>query len=98
MAERSAIFVLVSVSYVRVRRVCVLYVRVKKVVVEQIDVDESKLTDQVSFEGDLDADSLDLIDVIMGLEDHFGIKISDEDAQDIKTVGQVVDYIQTHAP
>jgi acyl carrier protein len=67
--------------------------RVKEVLVEQLGVDEADITEAASFQDDLDADSLDLVELIMELEDQFGVKISDEDAQGIQTVGQAVDYI-----
>ena len=70
-----------------------IYERVKDVLVEQLGVDEGEINDAASFQDDLDADSLDLVELIMELEDQFGVKISDEDAQGIQTVGQAVDYI-----
>ena len=67
--------------------------RVRGILVEQLGVDEEQVTDDASFQGDLDADSLDLVELIMELEDQFGLKISDEDAQKIATVGEAVDYV-----
>jgi acyl carrier protein len=70
--------------------------RLKKLIVEQLGVEESKVVMEASFRDDLKADSLDLVELIMGIEEEFGGEISDEDAQKIKSVGDAVNYIEGH--
>ena len=70
--------------------------QVKQILVQQLGIDESDVTMEASFQEDLDADSLDLVELIMELEDQFGIKIPDEDAQKLTTVGQAVSYVVEH--
>ena len=67
---------------------------VKEIIVDLLGVDEDKVTREASFRDDLEADSLDLVELIMAFEDKFGGEISDEDAQKISTVGEAVDYIE----
>ena len=67
--------------------------RVKKVVVQQLEVAEDEVTETASFVDDLGADSLDVVELVMGFEEEFDIEIPDEDAEKIATVGQAVTYI-----
>lgn len=67
--------------------------RVKKVVVDQLDVNPDEVTEVASFMDDLGADSLDVVELVMGLEEEFDVEIPDEDAEKITTVGQAVSYI-----
>jgi len=70
--------------------------RLKKIVVDQLGVDESEVVPSANFVEDLNADSLDLVELIMSLEEEFGIQISDEDAEKITTVQEAEDYIEEH--
>ena len=70
--------------------------RLKKIIVEQLGVDEEEVTPQASFVEDLNADSLDLVELIMSLEEEFGMEISDEDAEKIQKVNDAVEYIEEH--
>ena len=69
---------------------------VKAIIVDLLGVDEEKIKPEARFREDLEADSLDLVELIMAFEDKFGGEISDEDAQTITTVGEAVTYIETH--
>lgn len=71
--------------------------RVKKVVVEQLDVNEEEVTPTASFVDDLGADSLDVVELVMGLEEEFDVEIPDEDAEKIGTVADAVSYIEEKA-
>ena len=71
--------------------------KVKKVVVDQLDVSEDEVTPQASFVEDLGADSLDVVELIMGLEEEFDVEIPDEDAEKITTVQEAVSYIDEKA-
>ena len=68
--------------------------KVKAVVAEKLNVDESEITESTSFKDDLDADSLDLFEMVMALEEEFGIEIPSEDLEKLVTVGDVLDYLK----
>ncbi len=70
--------------------------RVKGIVVELLGVEDDRVVEGASFREDLEADSLDLVELIMAFEEEFGGEISDEDAQRIETVGQAVQYIKSN--
>ena len=72
------------------------FTEIKTIIVDLLGVEESKVTPEARFREDLEADSLDLVELIMAFEEKFGGEISDEDAQKITTVGQAVDYIESN--
>ncbi len=71
--------------------------RVKQIIVEQLGVDEGEVTASASFQDDLGADSLDIVELVMAFEETFEIEIPDADAEKIKTVQDAVNYVQAHA-
>ncbi len=73
-----------------------ILVKLKPIIAEQLGVEESEVKEDASFTEDLNADSLDLVEMIMSLEEQFKLQISDEDAEKITTVGEAVDYIYEH--
>jgi len=70
--------------------------RLRTIIVEQLGVEESEVVPGASFTEDLNADSLDLVELIMSLEEEFKLQISDEDAEKITTVGEAEEYIEEH--
>ena len=71
--------------------------RVKKIVAEQLGVNESEVKNESSFVNDLGTDSLDTVELVMALEEEFGVEIPDEDAEKITTVQQALDYVNAHS-
>lgn len=73
-----------------------IFEEVKKVVAEQLGVSEAEITREASFVDDLGADSLDTVELVMALEEAFGMEIPDEDAEKIKTIGDTITYVVAH--
>jgi acyl carrier protein len=73
-----------------------IFEKVKDIIVDQLGADPDEVSMDASFRDDLEADSLDLVELIMAFEEEFGGEISDEEAQQITTVGQAVDYLAGH--
>lgn len=71
-----------------------IFEKVKAIIVDQLGAEESAITLEASFIDDLEADSLDIVELIMAIEEEFGIEIPDADAEKVVTVGDVVDYIK----
>jgi len=73
--------------------IIMIYKKIKTIIATQFNVDEDEITKDTSFKDTLNADSLDLVELIMALEDEFGLEMEDEDMDSIKTVGDAVEYI-----
>ena len=71
--------------------------KIKSIISDELNIDQSKITKEANIREDLGADSLDAVEVIMALEDEFGITIDDDTAQSFKTVGDLVDYVEKNA-
>ncbi len=70
--------------------------KVKQIIADQLGIDEDEVTPEASFIDDLGADSLDIVELIMAFEEEFDLEIPDEDAEKIKTVQDVIDYMKNH--
>ena len=75
----------------------VTFDRLRDIVSETLKVDKERVTPEASFQDDLKADFLDLVELIMAFEDEYGVEIPDEDAQKIRTVEQALEYVQSHS-
>ena len=73
-----------------------IFEKVRKIICEQFDLDEENVTADTLLEDDLEADSLVLVDLVMSFEDEFQIEVPDEEIENIKTVGDIVKYIEEH--
>ena len=71
--------------------------KVKAILAEQFDVEEDKVTADTDLQEDLGADSLDVVDLLMSIEDEFGVELPDDEIENIKTVGSLVSYIEANA-
>lgn len=71
--------------------------KVKSILSDQFDVEEDSITMETTVQGDLGADSLDVVDLLMSIEDEFDVEVPDEEIENIKTVGNLVKYIETHS-
>lgn len=74
-----------------------MFEKVRQIIIEQLGIEESEITMESSFIDDLGADSLDIVELIMALEEEFNLEIPDEEAEKIATVGDVVEYIKAHS-
>lgn len=73
-----------------------IFNKIKTLIADNFNVDQDKITENTNFTNDLDADSIDLVEFILQLEDEFGSEIPDDEAEKIKTVGDAVSYIKSH--
>jgi acyl carrier protein len=72
--------------------------RVKEIIAKELEVEVKQLTPEAKFIEDLGADSLDIVELVMALEEEFGLEIPDEEADKLKTVGDAMNYLKSHAP
>ena len=73
-----------------------IFNKIAKIIHDRFELDQSKITPELTFSSDLDADSIDIVEFVLELEDTFGAEIPDEDAEKLLTVGDVVKYIEEH--
>ncbi|TOY84601.1 acyl carrier protein [Levilactobacillus brevis] len=75
-----------------------IFDKIADIIADRFEVDRDTINDQLNFKQDLDADSIDFVEFVLELEDTFSAEISDEDAEKLNTIGEVVDYINAHQP
>jgi len=78
------------------RRISMVFEKIRKIISEQVDIEEEKITMETSLLKDLEADSLEAVEILMEISDEFGIEISDEEAEKFQTVGDIVEYVEHH--
>ena len=86
--------VTVDINTNHTEEIIMIFDKVKSIIVDQLDVDEDKVTLNSNIQDDLGADSLDIVDLVMSFEDEFDLEIPDDQVENIKTVGDVVKYIE----
>ena len=86
----------VSVKCEMLRRIFMIFEKVANILASQLGVDEESITRETDIVSDLSADSLDMVELLMCIEDEFGVVVDDEDVQDLRLVGDVVSYIEAH--
>lgn len=74
-----------------------VFERIRKILADQLDIEETSITLDSNLMDDLDADSLDLVDLVMSIEDEFGAEVADDEVENLKTVGDIVTYIEARA-
>ena len=73
-----------------------VFEKIRKIISEQVDIEEEKITMETSLLKDLEADSLEAVEILMEISDEFGIEIFDEEAEKFQTVGDIVEYVEHH--
>ena len=74
-----------------------IFDKIKTILAEQLDVDAEELSLETDIARDLNADSLDVVEMLMAIDDEFGVEIPDEEVENIKTIGDLVEYIESHS-
>lgn len=86
-----------AVIYKLFRRIIMIFDKIKTILAEQLDVDVDELSLETDIARDLNADSLDVVEMLMAIDDEFGVEIPDEEVENIKTIGDLVEYIESRS-